>query len=318
MKRVFVVLLVLIGLLVVAGCSASQTTTQQTVQDGEVTVAATFWPLYDLTRTIVGSSGTVYSIVPPGVEPHSYEPSPGDVQKLNNANVFVTLGIEFEEFEEDLVDAVNPNVHVLSAGDGIALLELSEDHDDHHGEEEHEEEHEEEEHHHSGEDPHIWLSPKNAQKIALNIMKGLAEVDPAHGQTYVQNGQNLISGLKALDQEFMQGLASCNKDVILVNHNAFSYLGRDYGFETIEISGLHPEAEPTPRQLAELIEEAEEHDLGYVFYEELVDSRVARTIAQEVGAQVLPLSPVASDLSTGYVQLMRQNLQNLRIALECQ
>lgn len=327
MKHTHFIIIALIGLLVVAGCSAPQQTTQQT-QNQKIIAAATFWPLYDLTKDIVGDKGTVYSIVPTGVEPHSYEPSPGDIQKLNNADVFVSMGIEFEEFEEDLVDAVNPNVKVIAAGKGIRLLKISDDHgheehDDEHEEEEHEEEghedeHEEEEHAHSGEDPHIWLSPKNAQKMVLNVMKGLVEADSANGEYYLQNGQKLIDNLKELDQEFKGGLASCDKDVILVNHNAFSYLGRDYGFSTIEISGLKPEAEPTPKQLAELIEEAEEHDLKFVFYEELVDSRIAKTIANEVGAEVLALSPVASDLSVSYDKLMRNNLQNLRVALECQ
>ncbi len=339
MKKIYLILTLLIGLLVVAGCT-NQINSAQPTASGKINIAATFYPVYDLTKSIAGSSANTYSIVPPGVEPHGYEPSPGDIQKLNRADVFVTLGIEFEEFEEDLVESVNPTVSVIPAGANIALLQFSEEkhehdgheeeshEDEHHGhghedEEEHIEEHEENEadhddHHHSGDDPHIWLSPKNAQKMAFNIMQGLTQADPANKESYLANGQQLMTELQALDKEFQVSLSSCNKDVILVNHNAFSYLARDYGFTTIEISGLEPEAEPTPKQLAKLIEEAQEHGLKYVFYEELVDSRVARTIAREVGATVLPLSPIASDLSTSYSELMGTNLENLKIALECQ
>ena len=287
--------------------------------DENLIVATTFWPLYDLTKSITGDSVTVFSIVPAGVEPHAYEPSPRDIQKLNNADIFVTLGIEFEEFEEDLVLGVNQDVKVVQSGTGITLLKLSEeeDHEEEHEDEEHNEEEHEDEHGHSGEDPHIWLSPRNAQQMVNNIMNGLLQADPENSEIYLNNGQQLINDLAALDQEYRDGLSSCNKDVILVNHNAFSYLGRDYSFDTIEISGLEPEVEPTPQQLVELIEEAEEHELKYVFYEELVDSRVAKTIAKEVGALVLPLSPIASDLGVSYTDLMRQNLANLKIALEC-
>ncbi len=314
----YLLTITLIGLIILTGCAATQQTTTETT-----TVAATFYPLYDLTKSIVGDQGTVYSIVPAGVEPHSYEPNPSDFQKLNDADIFVTLGVEFEEFEEDLVDAVNPNVKIIPAATGIKLLKMDEEHEDEHGEEEddHHDEHEEDaddHHHHSGEDPHIWLSPKNAQKMVNNIVDGLTKADPTNSQHYQQNGKQLIAELETLDQDFKTKLGSCKKDTILVNHNAFSYLAHDYGFTTIEISGLEPEAEPTPKQLAKLIEEAEEHDIKYVFYEELVDSRVAKTIADEVGAEVLALSPVASDLSISYSQLMRQNLQNLEIALECQ
>ena len=271
----------------------------------KLTLAATFWPVYDLARAVVGDKGSVYSLVPSGVEPHDYEPSSGDIQKLNNADIFVTLGIEFEEFEEDLVNSVNPNVKVVPAGSGISLIKLSDEHED--------------EHHHSGEDPHIWLSPRNAQLMAQNIMNGLVSSDSSNVEYYEQTGKKLIEDLKMLDEEFEIGLSFCEKDVILVNHNAFSYLARDYGFTTIEISGLEPEAEPTPQQLAELIEEAEEHNLKYVFYEELVDSRIAETIANEVGAQTLELNPLegTSDSSATYLSLMRKNLANLKIALEC-
>ena len=310
MKNTYLAILVLIGLLVLAGCSAPQKTTQQPVQNEKISVAATFYPLYDLTKSIIGDKGTVYSIVPAGVEPHDYEPNPSEFTKLSNSEAFVIMGIEFAEFEEDLGN-VNPNAKIISASTGISLLKAEE-------EEGHEEEEAEDEH--TGEDPHIWLSPRNAQKMALNIMTGLIEGNPSNGEYYLQNGQKLIDDLKALDQEFKAGLASCDKDVILVNHNAFSYLARDYGFSTIEISGLEPETEPTPKQLAKLIEEAEEHDIKYVFYEELVDSRIARTIAEEVGAQTLELNPLegTSDPSATYFSLMRKNLANLEVALECQ
>ena len=152
-----------------------------------------------------------------------------------------------------------------------------------------------------------------------NIKNGLVAVDPENANFYLDNAAKLSVELDNLGQDFKKGLSQCSKNVVLVNHNAFSYLARDYGFELITIHGLEPEVEPTPGQLQELIDKAKEHKIKYVFYEELVDPRVAQTIANEVGAEVLELSPLeGGNPSDTYVSLMHQNLDNLRIALECE
>lgn len=338
-------LFAILGAVLLTGCA-------QTTMTDDFSVATTFYPVEQATRMVVGDSVDVFSIVPPGSEPHGFEATPQDILRLNRANAFVTLGIEFEAFEEELAAAAEPTVRVISAGQGIELLQYSDDHD--HGEEHHEEhaderaegehqedgesdshaeehgegehdehmeegeheEHGEHDHDHSGTDPHIWLSPINMQQMVLNVNQGLAEVDPANANLYQENAQASIAQLQALHEEFETALATCEKDVVLVNHNAFAYLARDYGFEVISISGLSPEVEPTPQQLTELIDEARYHDLKYLFYEELVDPRVANTIAEEVGAEVLELSPIG-DEGEDYFSLMRANLANLQIALEC-
>ena len=286
----------MISFLFILSCSSPQPI--PLVPQQELTVAATFYPLYDLTKSIVGDKGTVYSIVPAGVEPHEYEPNPSDLQKLSDADVFVTMGIEFAEFEKELGE-VHPTAEIIAASTGISLLKAEDEH--------------------ATNDPHIWLSPKNAQKMALNIMTGIAEADPQQKEYYLRQGQQLIDDLNALDMEFKESLASCTKEVILVNHNSFSYLARDYGFKTIAISGLEPEAEPTPQQLAELVTEAKKHSIKYVFYEDLIDPRVAKTIAEEVGAETLKLDPLegSADPSATYTSLMRKNLLALQLALEC-
>lgn len=320
----FLILLIVLVVVLIIFMFSSGSGDESSSSEEEFVVATTFYPLYSLTESVVGGVGEVYSIVPAGVEPHSYEPSPGDVATLSNADVFVTLGVEFEKFEEDLAESTSAKI--IAAGEGISLLEAShseEEHDEHsedensHEEESHEEDEHGHHHDHGGQDPHIWLSPKNAQLMINNIVQGLSSTNSEFSDQFQSNGAELIRELEELDEEYEQGLGSCAKDTILVNHNAFSYLANDYGFTSVAVAGLEPEAEPTPGQLAELIEEAREHDLKYIFYEELVDPRVAQTIADEVGAEVLELSPVAGDFSVKYVDLMRRNLANLKIALEC-
>jgi len=258
-------------------------------------IATSFFPLYDLTKAIVGNQAEAYSLVPAGTEPHEYEPSPSDSRHVAESAAFVTMGVEFAPFEDKLANAAE-RVKIIRAGTDVPLIT-------------------------SGDvtDPHIWLSPKNAKIMAQNIAQGIIALDSVNAAEYEQNAQELQKQLDSLDADFTAGLAGCQKHTVLVSHNAFSYLGRDYGFETIHISGLEPETEPTPMQIKDIVDTAKRNDLHYVFYEELVDPRVAQTIAEEVGAKTLELSPLegSGNPQDTYVSLMRQNLKNLRIALEC-
>ncbi|MFT4343795.1 MAG: metal ABC transporter substrate-binding protein [Candidatus Woesearchaeota archaeon] len=318
-------------------------------------IAVTFYPYYDLTKNIAGEFAEVYSVVPRSIDPHSFEPTPRDIARLQNIIAYVKTGVEFEAFEDRLINAVPSGVHIIDGSEGIRFLasdhhhehdehehgshehheEHHNEHDEHeHGSHEHHEdhhhehdeheqeshEHHEGHHHHHGEnDPHVWLTPTNAIRISENILRGLQQADPANAEGYALNAANLIASLQELSEEYAQGLAVCEKDTILVTHNAFQYLAHEYGFNVLSISGLSHESEPTPRQLAALIDAAREHDIGVVFFEELVSPRVAETIAREVGAEVLPLSPIEGSLEgKGYIELMRENLNNLRISLVCQ
>ncbi|MDD9952994.1 MAG: zinc ABC transporter substrate-binding protein [Candidatus Woesearchaeota archaeon] len=335
-------------ILMLAAC-ATAPTPQATPE--QLTIATTFYPLYDATKAIAGTQSTVFSVVPQGVEPHSYEPTPQDVLKVSKADVYVALGLEFERFEEELT--VVGDFVVIDASTGVALLDATgpdphdhghhdEHEEEHHAEhgDEHEEHHDmhdvpchqmpdgswmgdcdEDEHHdvHTGKDPHIWVSPKSMITMSENIAAGLKQADPASAAVYEANAATYIAQLKELDAAFTAGLATCKKDTVLVNHAAFAYLAHDYGFNQLAIGGLEPDAEPTPQQIVALIEEAQEHDLKYVFYEELVDPRIAETIAEEVGAETLELNPIegAKDPADTYVSIMQRNLVNLRLALEC-
>lgn len=282
-----------------------------------VDAVALFYPLYDVTRNVAGDRMSVKSFIPAGVEPHSFDPSPSDLMSLSSAKVFVGTGINFEGMEERFESSLSKDAAIIHSFDGIDLLEGFDVHD-----EETEEEHVEEETEEGREenvDPHVWLSPKNMIVITNNVKEGLRRANPENAEFYEQNAASYVSQLQQLDSDFQNGLASCKKDKILTTHAAFSYLARDYGFEQVPIYGLSPEAEPTPHQIAALIDAAKANDLKYVFYEELVDPRVSETIAREVGAQTLALNPAESGSEQeSYIGIMRENLANLRAALECE
>ena len=312
----------LIGLILLAGCGPEPGQPQESLdRTGLLSIAVTFYPLQEAVMMITGDSAEVFSIVPPFSEPHGYEPSPQDILAFNKADVFVTMGFEFENLEQDLISSAE-NVIIINSAEGIALIDAEEygrEEEKHENEDDDNKEEENDEERGHGKDPHFWLSPENVKQMVRNVKDGLVNADPQNAALYERNALQSINRLSALDQEFRTGLASCAKDTVLVSHNAFSYLGRDYGFEVIGLSGLSPEAEPTPQQMKELIDEAKERKLKYIFYETLVDPRVSSAIASEVGAQLLELNPLegAKDGEVTYFSLMRKNLANLRTAMEC-
>lgn len=297
-----------IALLFISGCSFETSENKK--------IATTFGPLSDATKAIVADKYEIFSVIPAGVEPHSYEPSAKDFRDIAEAEAFIVLGIGFEKTEERLIDA-NPSLIVIDPSKGIELLDHDEEEHEHE-EDIKEETHEEEGHTHTGKDPHVWLSPKNMKIMATNIAQGMYELDLENKQFYEDNLNSYLQKLDELDMEYSKGLKECERDTILVNHKAFAYLANDYGFNQISISGLEPESEPTPREIEKLILEARKHDLKHIFYDELVDKRVSQTIAREVGAEVLELSHAdTNEEGKDYFFVMRKNLNNLKIALEC-
>ncbi len=305
----------LVFLIIISGC------TTQPVENEGLQAVAGFYPFYDIARNVGGEKADVSVLVPPATEPHAFEPTPGDILRLNRADLFIGTGVDFEEWEDNIVAGLDPNVRLVKANKGVELLKAEEDeHHEEHEEEIHEEEEEEHHHHDHGEfDPHYWVSPKNAVKITNTIKESFMEADSENAAYYESQADKFISELEALDNEYTTRLNNCKQDRVLTTHAAFAYLGNDYGFIQIPILGLSPESEPTPGEIAGLVEEAKEHELKYVFFEELVDPRVAETIASETGTETLVLNPVAgSKKDEGYLRIMRNNLDNLEKALECQ
>ncbi len=301
--RIFNLSVLSILLLFLLSCNSTPPSTSNSEDTTKLHISATFFPLYDLTKSIAGDKGIVESVVPANIEPHDYELTPVDIRKVTTADVFVTMGISFAQFESSLIASIPSSVVIIPAAKDIGIEFISSSKDQNKAKI----------------DPHVWLSVKNAKQMAQKIAEGLMQVDTKNKEYYEKNVLQLQNELTALDNEFTKGLAQCKKNVLLVNHDSFSYLARDYGFTTIHISGLEPEVEPTPLQIKRLIDEAKKNNLSYIMYESLVDPRIAKTIESEVHAEILELNPLegADNPEDTYVTLMRKNLNNVRIALEC-
>ena len=283
----------LAALLALAGCREGPAPTRPLV-------VTTIFPLWDLTRHVAGDRAEAQALVPPGVEPHDWEPSPRDVSLVQRAAVFVHTGTGLDAWASRLVGGLGSRTEVVDAARGLSLLSQG-----------------------ASVDPHVWLDPTLARAQTQTIAEGLTRADPAGAPVYRANAAKLAARLDALDQAFAAGLRDCARHELVTSHAAFAYLARRYGLIQLPVMGIAPEAEPNPADLAALVRTARQRHVTHVFFEPLVSPRLAQTLAREIGATTLPLDPIEgvsreqAAADAGYVELMQANLATLRTGLGC-
>ncbi len=285
-------------------------------------VITTLFPLYDFSKQVGGERADVSLLLPPGVEPHSFDPKPGDLLKLESADLFIYTGNEMEPWAETILKSIRAEqLVVVDASAGILTSEekspyiLGKKGVSAAGDQ----------HYHVGIDPHVWLDLSNARKMVETISKGFALKDPAHKEYYASNAQEYENRLAQMDAEYQRTLAACKKHVIIHGgHFAFNYLAKRYHLLYMSAYSGSPDAEPTARRMITLKEQLKKYDVHYIYYEELITPRVAEIIARETGASMLKLNGAHNvtreEMARGitFLEIMQQNLQNLKVGLECQ
>ena len=248
---------------------------------------ASFYPLAFAAEQVGGPGLNVENLTPPGAEPHDLELSPIDAAALRDARLVLLLG---HGFQPQLEDAAGGGDNVLRLLDTPGLDVLP-----------------------NG-DPHVWLDPLRYAKIVMRIGEALGREQAA---------AQLVSRLRELDAEYRSGLADCSRHEIVTSHEAFAYLAQRYGLEQIPITGLSPEAEPQPADLAHVVQLVEERGVTTIYYETLVSPRIAETVARETGATTAVLDPIEGltkdEIAAGddYFTRMRANLRALEEGLGC-
>ncbi|SDD42830.1 zinc transport system substrate-binding protein [Paenibacillus sp. UNCCL117] len=331
-KGRFLLSAISIAALVMALSACGQS--KATLAEGKVNVVTSFYPLYDFASAIGGEHVNVINLVPTGVEPHDWSPKSRDIQNITNAELFVYLGAGFEGWVHDTLDSMKSDakVQVVEASRGITLIEAGEDdheHEEHgeekkdgHGDEKEAKEGHDHDHDHGSHDPHVWLSPLNAKQMALTIKDALVQADAAHKAEFEANYAKLAGKLDALHNRYKTELAATSKKEIVVTHQSFGYLAKEYGLTQKAIMGMSPDAEPTSKEMKSILQFIKDNQVNYIFFEELVSDKLAATIAKDAGAQTLVLSPIEGlteeQLAKGdnYVSLMENNLNNLLKALK--
>ena len=302
----------LLSLLAAAACASTGSAGTPTRTPGQLRIVAAFYPLQFITQRVVGEHATVVNLTQPGAEPHDLELTPRQVASLTTAN----LVIYEKGFQPDVDEAVrqSENREVIDTTTVVSLRPLMTNGDDlGHSEGAG--------HDHSALDPHIWLDPTSVSRIAGAVQARLVIIDPDHASDYRRNARELEQELRGLDLSYRSGLAHCVRTEFITTHAAFGYLAQRYHLTQIAISGLSPDAEPSPARIADVQRVARAYGLTTIFSETLVSPALARAIAGDLGLVTDVLDPIEglTDQSRGhdYFSIMASNLAALRKAGGC-
>ena len=294
--------------LILSGCSSSDNSSEAS---GTLKVVAAMYPLEFVATSIGGDLVSVENFTPPGVEPHDLELTPSQVVTLDDADLLLFISGFQPALEEAAQQSAPANSLDVLTLDGLNLLSATEDGHDHGAEVVHSDEE-------LVSDPHVWLDPERLIVVANAVASKFSEVDPDNSEVYETNLSAFVAQLEALDQEFVTGLASCERDLIVTSHAAFGYLADAYGLTQEAIAGLSPESEPTPKRLNEIGKEAKADGTTTIFFETLASPKIAQALADDLNIEAAVLDPLegVSDGAT-YFSVMESNLEALRKALSC-
>ena len=313
MRRAVVAFAAVLSLALVAGCGAGGDSGGGAKSGEKVQVAATISVIQDMVQQVGGDRVEAFSIVPVGGSPETFQPSPHDAGRISQARVVFENGLGLDSWVGDLVESAgNEEQTVVELSEGLEPLE-----DEEHGEERAGETSEEE---HAEGNPHLWLDVANAQRYVERIRDTLVEVDPDGAEEYEANAEKYLAELGKLDnyiKEKADGIPKERRKLVTL-HDAFPYFAKAYGFELVAVILENPEAEPSSREMTEVVRKIEEEEVPAVFTEPQFNVKLANTIAQEADVKVRELytdTLVDDEAGNTYEAMMRTNIDRISEAL---
>lgn len=254
-------------------------------------------------RQISRDTLSVMTMIPPGYNPATYEPTPGQMKKLHHTRIYFQMGhLPFESSFMKNLKRINPHMKVVDCSEGVSLIRrnsqtvngfspVNSGHDEKSP---------------RGVDPHIWLSPRSVKIIARNIRNALVDLDPVNHDFYHTNFQTFLQDIDHLDSEIRTVLSDLKHNKFMVFHPAWSYFARDYGLTqmAIETDGKHPGMST----LRQIIDSARRENIRTIFVQKQFDTHSARTIAREINGQVITLDPLS--------QNWRENMRHIALSLK--
>jgi zinc transport system substrate-binding protein len=272
MKKILSILTasIFVFLLLATGCI------QQSSKNNETGVVVTILPQVEFVQRIAGDHAHITVMIPPGADPHTYEPTPSQLVEVSNAQLYVKVGsaIEFELSWMNKILSINDQLLVIDCSKGIDLIN-STDEDE------------------PGIDPHIWTSVKNAEIMVQNIYQGFLQIDPTNRTYYENNTNKYLEDLQTLDENITEILLGKTHRTFMVYHPAWGYFAKEYGLEQLSIEEYGKE--PTPQQLQRLIDQAKTENISVIFVSPQFNTRSAETIANEIHGNVIAVDPLAED-----------------------
>ena len=324
-KKIFKLLVVCsISTLLFSGCTTHEA--EASVDTGKVTVVATLFPQYDFVRQIGKDKVEVSLLLPPGMESHSFEPTPADIIDINNSDLFIYTGDTMEPWAKNIINGIDENssVSVIETSKNITLERQKEPivaHSHEHDENQ-QSEIASDDHQHIY-DPHIWTSPINAITMVDTITENLIAIDPENTDFYTQNSLAYKKELIKIDDGFNSVLEnSSHNEMIFGGRFPFQYFVSTYDIDYMSaFESCSSESEPSVKTLVNIIDYVNEHDIPVIYHEELVNPTIAESISEETGAKLLlfhschNVSKDEFESGVTYVSLMEQNIKNLREGL---
>lgn len=318
-KRILIsILSIALVISIQTGCATkSDKTVVGSIKSSNLNIVATLFPQYDFAKQIVGDRGTVTLLLPSGVDSHSYEPTPSDIIKINNADLFIYTGNTMEIWSQRIIDGMNNPKAVLDVSKGIDIIKPKDN---------------EAEYHDHGEkkgdhihlyDPHIWTSPIIAKSMINNILEALYEIDPNNANYYRTNAETYLKELDMLDTEFRSIVKHGSRDKIIFGSKfALYYFAKEYGIQyEAAFENCSTETEPSAKTVASLIKEIKNENIPVIYYAEISEPKVAKSISDETGAKMLlfhschNLTKTEFEQGATYLSLMKQNAKNLKEGL---
>lgn len=304
--------------LVLGLCACSSESSYFESDSTKLKIISTVFPPYDLAKHIAGDNAEIKILLPPGSEAHTYEPTAKEIIAIQNCDIFLYIGAENEQWADKLINSNDTSkVKIVKLIDCVPTLseEDEEEHEDEHNHHDHDHEHET--------DEHIWTSPKNARLMLSAVYNAICEVDPKNSKTYTENKDAYDEQLADLDNDYKTAVDNAkNKTIVLADKFPFRYLAHEYGLDCYAaFSSCSDESEPSVSTMIKLTKRIKDNNVPVVFYLEFSSTKIADTLCDETGATKLMLhschnvSKQDIENNVSYVDLMKQNLENLKVAL---
>jgi ABC-type Zn uptake system ZnuABC Zn-binding protein ZnuA len=258
-------------------------------------VVASIAPLADFVREVGGEHAEVEMLVAPGTSPHTFEPTPRQLELLSRAALLVLNGIGLEFWADDLVSAAqNPKLRAVRTADGLDIIRAGRGQG-----------------HQDVGNPHVWLDPICAIHQVEQIRDALIEVDPAEADVYHRNAEAYVGELRTLDAEIRGAVGTLSRREFVGQHAVWSYFARRYGLVEAGVIESTPGDEASPRELSELVGMMHDQNVTAIFVEPQLSQKAARIIAAETGAAIVELDPLGRPPDRGYLETMRANLRKM-------
>jgi len=301
-KKIFYSIFVMCLMLSFSGCDGENTAPSDT-DKSKVRVSVSFDAMREFVQAVGKDKVTVSVIIPDGTEPHEFEPKAEDLKNMSKAQVFVYNGLGMEPWAKQAIAAAkNQKLITVEASKGVEPIQNTDA---------------DEIKEHGPQDPHSWLSLKNAIIEVNNIKNALVQADPTNKDYYEKNCTEYTTQLNQLYQQYQDKFAKAGRKDFVTGHAAFSYFCRDFGLQQNSVEDVFAAGEPTAAKLAELVEYSRQHQVHIIFVEDMVSPEVSKTLADEVGAKVQTIYTIESqeDHKT-YLERMQANLEKIYSSLQ--